>query len=266
MKFNTVVLTLLIFMGTLFFGLSSMVSLADNTLDLPVVKPEYKDPSEKPKLGGAPLVFPPPEQPTTPPIKTPEPPPVFFGETIATNESIVYVLDYSQTMGIVAERVDYKTTLSRWDVVVKEATSSINRLSSALKFNIVVFGTNRGCSVSIWDRDLELATDENKASALSWLNGYQDANRLGGATPTAPAVLAALAMEPDTIVLLTDGQPSPCGLEGWPIRSHSELIKKTNTNHIRIDVFGIGLNPQPRMFCRLVASESGGVFYEIPTR
>jgi len=237
-----------------------LATLVFADLDLPIqrpVPPEWKITDEKPGQRPEP-------PPATSPIPEVEDYPVFFGETVGLGKgSLVYVLDFSQSMGVFGERIDYRTVLSRWDVVAREARRSISSLSPSIMFDLVVFGTNGGCGVTVWRQTPLIANDANKASALAWLGQFTNAVLYGGATPTGPAVVEALALQPEVIVLLTDGVPSPCGLAGWPVRTHQALIKRKNEG-TRIDVFGIGLPTEHAdLFCRGVASSNGGTFVEL---
>lgn len=227
-------------------------------LDLPVLRPNDERREEY-----IPDALPIP--PKTPELDLPVAPPVFFGEEIGTdNGSLIYVLDFSQSMGVVHERVNYNTTLSRWKVVQREARASISRLADDLRFGVIVFGTGRGCGVRSWVAAPISATEGNKAAAIAWLEGFESAMIDGGATPTAPAVLLALSMQPGAVVLLSDGAPSPCGLTGNPHRSHRRAILAANMDGVRVDVFGIGLADQySRSFALGVASDSGGTFVEV---
>jgi hypothetical protein len=231
-----------------------------NELDLPILPPD--DPRrERIEPATLPLDSPEVELPPAPPPSS-----VFYGEVV-TGPSIVYVLDYSQTMGAVAERVDYRTTLNRWEVCQREAARSIRSLSPEMSFGVVVFGTSGGCGVRVWRSSLQPATPANVASAVSWLHvGFPDVMFLGGATPTAPGVIRAFRLLPDRIALLTDGQPSPCGYAGYPPLAHRAAIAAANEEGVPIDVFGVGMWQVPREFCAGVASDSGGTFFEIPTR
>lgn len=235
-----------------------------DAVDLPVIPPN--DPRR--------TVAPPASLPLPPPpeviLPEPEPaPPVFYGESVPleARASIVYVLDFSQSMGQMAERVDHRTVLSRWAVAKREARRSIAGLSPAIRFGVVVFGTGLGCGVQGWRADLAEASEPNKASALAWLDGFVDAMANGGATPAGPAVVAGLGLGSGVVVLMTDGAPSACGLFGAPWESHRQLIAGHNVDHVRIDVFGVGLPDSYALyFARGVASDSGGTFVEVPTR
>lgn len=246
------------------FGIAALLllllanmALGQSELDLPVLPPD--DPRRVEQSHQA--------EPPQPP-QTPEPvaPPVFFGEVIDTSESIVYVLDYSQSMSAPHVRTDYRTTLNRWQVTQREATRSISGLSESIKFDVVVFGTNGGCGVSLWKKSMVVATPSAKAEAIAWIHKFTDVIFLGGATPTGPAVLVALQLGPDTIVLLTDGYPSQCGVNPGtvPWISHRRLIAEHNSEPVPIHTFGIGISiSYAREFCMGVASDSGGTFVEI---
>lgn len=228
--------------------------LFSTELDLPILPPD--DPRRE-EYKPAEIPLPPPE------IEEPVPPPVFFGEVMPESESIVYVLDFSQSMSAVQERVNYNTTKNRWQVVQREATRSISALAESIRFGVVVFGTAKGaCGVTMWRNQLS----KDKAGALAFIQSFTGVSYNGGATPTAPAVLMALTLEPQTIILLTDGQPSQCGIGiGQPAwLTHRKRIQADNNKPVPIQVFGIGLpTDYARQFCRGVASDSTGTFVEI---
>lgn len=223
-------------------------------LDLPILPPD--DPRRE-EYVPATLPVPPPV------VEDPVPPPVFFGEMIPETSSIVYVLDFSQSMSAIYDRIDYRTTRNRWQVAQQEATRSISALAPSIKFGVVVYGTAKGaCGVRLWQN--QLSTD--KPSALAFIASFDDVAFNGGATPTGPAILAALALEPEVIVLLTDGEPSQCGVNPGkvPWISHRDLIRSQNSQPVPIQVFGIGLpSSYAREFCMGVASDSTGTFVEI---
>lgn len=190
-------------------------------------------------------------------------PPVFFSQEIPIEAGpIVYVLDFSSSMGQVQERVDYRTTLSRWQVVQREAIKSISFLSESIDFNVVIFGTSQ-CGVLKWSREAQPASRESKTAASLWITSFHDALLYGGNTPTAQGVIVSFNDAPEVVVLLTDGDPSACGIPGNPEESHRQLIRQMNKGS-RIEVFGIGLpNQHAYQFCRGVAGDSGGSFCEI---
>lgn len=236
--------------------LLTLTLVAASDLDLPPFLPPPR--VEPQRLPEVPRVQLPPLDPR---------PPVFFGEEIPLERnSLVYVLDYSQSMGAVFERVDFQTTRNRWQRVQLEAARSITGLDPALRFGVIVFGTGGGCGVMSWRSELTNASAANKAAALAWLDGFRDVGANGGATPTAPAVLVGFELHPGSVLLLTDGSPSFCGFfrGTHPSVSHRERIAAANTEHVRVDVFQIGQSDSYASdFCRGVASDSGGTFVRV---
>lgn len=232
----------------------------DPTLDLPVEPKKWENfyKTEDPKE--------PPGIPAVTEVIEPEAP-VFFSQEIPLGEkqSLVYVLDFSWSMSAVYERVDYRTTKDRWEKLVEMTQASIEGLSPSIKFDLVVFGTQKGCGVMGWRKRPVPATAPHKASALAWLAQFHDVIIYGGATPAGPAVLVALEMDPGVIALLTDGYPSACGITGYPWESHRQLIQTSNEDGVRIDVFGFctQFNQYAREFAQGVAADSSGTFYDI---
>lgn len=181
------------------------------------------------------------------------PNPTFCGEKIQlVGDTIVYVIDRSSSMFI---HPSGDGTTSRFEAAKKEASASISRLSSRLKFNIIFFD----CSImQLWENPRG-ATTENKQDAITWIQKML----VGGGTGTAAGVIQALAQNPAIVLLLTDGQPT-CG---QPTRKqstewHSDKIKHANLG-ARIDVFGIQASGEWRNFCVRIASDSSGTYFDV---
>lgn len=231
----------------------------DKLVDLPVI-----DPAKTPSPSATPTPPPPPSPPIVidlpdfdPPADLPddEPAPTFFGEEIALeNDSIIYVLDRSGSMS----KWSGTSNKSRITVAREETIRSINNLSPSLNFNLIFFD----CGLTTWKPAPVPATESNKGAAESWVI----AMKMGGMTGTAPAVVAALKQDPGAVVLLTDGGPNcPSGgytdQDGWD-KHHRKMIRGANNKGRPIHVFGIGVYDSFRAFCRGVASDSGGNYYE----
>jgi hypothetical protein len=186
-------------------------------------------------------------------------PPVIYGEEIdSENDTIVYVIDQSCSMGWDVQT--YTTpdggTASgpRIDRAKAELTRSILGLSDTFRFNVISYD----CGTRLWSSAMQDANDANKQSAVAWVNSLQP----GGATGTGPATAAGLAeRENMAVVLLTDGAPN-CGATG--ASGHRAMIRSANTQGATINVFGIAASGSYRAFCQGVASDSGGSYYDVP--
>ena len=174
--------------------------------------------------------------------------PTFYGEDLSSDsESLVFVVDFSCSMWG-----------SRIAKAKAEVTKAINSLTSNFKFSVVTFM----CSVKVWQNQLVEATDQNKQSAASWVNGQSP----GGATGTGPAVKTALQIDKDNklVVLLTDGAPNCLG-GGWGTTSdHLNMILQANTQKAKVDVFAIQpYSDSYRQFCKDIAAKTGGKYKEV---
>lgn len=226
-------------------------------LDLPVMDPtKTPDPNDPPKPPGwddgielGPIAF--------DGIFDPRdiPPPIFFGEEIKMeSDTLVYVVDRSGSM----QAWSMRNRENRLLLAKQETNGSIEHLAQSIKFNIIFFD----CSLRTWQPEPVPATYENKQAAMAWVNGQE----LGGGTGTAPAIVAALLFKPGVIILLTDGGPncpvqSSGGQPAWN-EEHLRIIRTENTEGAPIHVFGIDAYWIFRDFCRAVASQSGGNYYE----
>ncbi len=203
-------------------------------LDLPVRPEGY--------MPGAPAV---PVRPASGDDAHDDPAPVFFGEEIAPSAgTLVYVVDVSGSM-----RAE-----DRLERAKEEARKSINGLPEALRFNVVAFD----CTLAKLWPSVRPATLGNKAEAWAFVE------RLGArsGTATGPGVALALSdREVEAVVLLTDGAPN-CG--AVDASGHRGMIRNANAQGATIDVFGIAARGLYRAFCREVAADSRGNYYDVP--
>jgi hypothetical protein len=241
----------------------------DKSLDVPLHKPQYQPPA-MPSPSPTPSPPPPPPTPTPQPDPvdendpTPDPtdetdPPTLYGEEIETEEdTIFYVLDVSCSMGWDSQ--SYTTADGRRargpriDRAKSELTRSIMGLSENFKFNVIAYD----CSTRQWSRGMKEADDSNKQDAIRWIGRLSPT----GATGTGPACALALGdKENMSVVLLTDGAPN-CGASG--LDGHRRVIRNANTQGAVINVFGIAASGSYRSFCRGVASDAGGSYFDVP--
>ncbi|MEZ6185373.1 MAG: VWA domain-containing protein [Planctomycetota bacterium] len=199
-----------------------------------------------------------------PPIDVPvEPdddlPPTFIGEEIdSENDTIVYVIDVSGSMGWDTQsytRPDGTVASgTRIERAQAELIRSIRGLSENFRFNVVSYD----CSARTWQPAVVDATPPNKASAEAWVAAL----RPTGATGTGPATAVALSdRENMAVVLLTDGAPN-CGANG--AAGHRRMIASANAQGASVNVFGIAASGSYRAFCQGVASDNSGVYVDVP--
>ena len=174
-----------------------------------------------------------------------EPPPVFFGEEIdSENNTLVYVLDCSGSMRQEQRLIRAQRELSR----------SIAALSANFRFNVVVYW----CEVRAWSMTALPANEANKASASTWACKWG----AGGGTATGPAVALGLwDTTVQAVALLTDGMPN-CGAPGR--EGHRQMIRAKNVQGATINVFGVSASGEWRAWCQAVAADSGGRYVDVP--
>lgn len=258
----------------------------DPSLDLPVTHPHDTipeppaptvDPVDIPrtypvslKRGPIIVVQPPEDDPEGP---KDEPPPVFFGEEIdGAGNNIVYVLDRSASMNLDGPNGPASVGGAggtRWDSALREVRRSVEGLSRAFLFDIVVYN----CEMQVCWSSLREATEDNKIAALEWLKQWQPRSGTG----TGPGVCQAFALGSDSVVLLTDGEPTCPGnyteevgfyhqatwTENAVRDGHRRMIRNGNTQHAIVTVFGIEARNEYRAFCQNVAADNGGSYYDV---
>lgn len=244
--------------------------IEDPTLDLPMMDPKLMPDIPKPPEPPAPTppaitsVVVPTESKEPPKIDEPHdvpPPPTLYGEEISSeNDTLYYVIDVSGSMGWADFKGPYVTldgTVkdgTRLDRAKVELTRSIMSLPPSFRFNIVAYS----CFTYMWQPGLQPADDWHKGAAITWVNTLQPLDNTG----TGPATALALGdKDNQTVVLLTDGEPN-CPDVG--VENHRKMISNQNTQHARVNVFGIRAYGQWRAFCQNVAADSGGSYIDVP--
>ena len=241
----------------------------EQDLDLPISPPGYVRQVELPGMKKPPVdvnLPRPPQDPETPVSSPPmgddprdTPPPTFYGEEIPSeNDTLVYVIDRSGSMGWGSQSyVDLDGSVKngpKMDRSKAEIIRSIMGLSQNFRFNIVGYD----CYTIMWSTGLQKADDANKQAAIAWVRALQPQ----GATGTGPATALGLGdKENMAVVLLTDGAPN-CGANGF--EGHRTMISTNNTQGAVINVFGIAATGSYRGFCQNVAMDSGGSYHDVP--
>ena len=201
----------------------------------------------------------------------PENPPTFYGQEInSENQTILYIIDCSGSMGIDdfdgPNDVNGRATrIQRITRANEELGKSIDSLPSNFRFNVEAYD----CVMQFWQKSVQPATKLNKISAKAWASSIYPS----GGTGTGPAVAAGLSdRNVRYIILLTDGEPS-CGagpVDGYytgsyflVLEAHRIMIKQANTQKARIDVVGIAAYGSMKNFCVNVAGDNRGSYTDI---
>lgn len=176
------------------------------TIKLPTPTTNPPAPSEPPPPPPAPNPpTPPSEGEDVPPVETPpdppppEDPPTYYGEPVAGK--FAFLLDASGSM-----------SGSAVASMRAETGGVVTALTEDDEFDCVSFGgqfsASNGYCVFMWEALLP-ATEGNKSSAISWING--SATNPGGGTPSFEALQRAIPVYPsdlDKFFFLTDGYPN----------------------------------------------------------
>ncbi len=192
----------------------------------------------------------------------------FFGFRGATG-SIVYVVDISGSM--VQGAKDRKS----YDRLEQEVTTSLNALSPAMKFNIITFGAE----AFVYQRNLVFATAMEKEKAIKWLKSYspclfipagqdkgdgsywvsKEGKRHNG-TSSKLALQKAFEQAPDTIVFVSDGEPTDDQRDKilWNVRELQEVRPKKAV----INAFAYKAD-SGQFFMEKLAKDNGGRFNDV---
>jgi hypothetical protein len=163
-------------------------------------------------------------------------------------KTVVYVIDRSSSMS--ADR--------RLDRVKAELVFAIRALEEGQKFAIVFFdnGTyalgDDGSGLRGSDSDplkVFQATAENKKRAIDWIGLHSPT---GGTNPT-PACLRGLAVRPDLMMLLSDGEFAPDLVNEITRRNHEKSRKPA-----RIDCVGVAESIQT---LQDIAKQNKGIYF-----
>ncbi len=228
----------------------------DTTMDLPMDAPVKGAPHRSVTASPAPSPAPTPGD-----IQKPE----FFGHDIETNNSIVYVIDQSGSMSLsVASFTDENGNVvsngTRMARAKSELKKSIASLPTTFTFNVFFYDE----CIRPWQGHNVPATDANKAAADKFI----DSQGPMGFTNTGLAVASALQDKTNMeVVLLSDGEPNFLDCAATYVGSfqdHRDMIKEANTQHARVDCFGIGVaaDPNARQFMQQVAADNNGTYIE----
>ncbi len=196
----------------------------------------------------------------------------FFGLR-AKSKSIVFIIDVTGSM------VSGKKDSSTWVLLEDKVTESISKLPSNTNFNVVVFGpdsqsfkpnlvpatkTNIDAALSFvksWSPVRALKGGETKGTAATW--DTPRGKRHKGTVPSK-AFQLAFRMKPETIMFLSDGDPTvpdkPAAVLTLLQQLQGQITKK-----VKISVIAYFAD-SGQAFMRAVAEQNGGEFREISVR
>ena len=175
--------------------------------------------------------------------KKPKGPPTtlhVFGSGDLTGRKFVFVIDRSKSMG--------GQGLNVLPAASTELTTAINSLESFHQFQIVAYHHQ---NLTISRRALLNATADSKAEVGAFINNLA----AFGGTEHESALITALSMAPDVVVLMTDG--------GLPELNESQLRRINRAaNGTQIHCIQFGQGPQQNLngFMRTLAAQNTGTF------
>ncbi len=226
--------------------------------------------------------------------KTSRPPPVSYHGVKTYSRRIIFVFDRTGSMQA-GDHIgkEKKHLVETIEALAKSVgLDAYEKKPAPVSFNIIMFA---GGTVECWKDALVPATEENRASAITFVNRQQ----ASGWTNTWDAMKTALDMatkgvkpprkpgrgceaegavdpdtEPygygkallegaDTIFLLSDGVPSTPDGKPADWTKVAEQIRDYNRNK-RIVIHTVGVGEAFDVFMRRVAEESGGTFTRLP--
>lgn len=176
-------------------------------------------------------------QPGGPPAAVSSEPGEFFGIK-PSGTRIAYVVDRSSSM------IGWRFELAR-----RELINSLEGLEKGQQFFVVFF--NIGAYPQFHPEvtsEMLPATATTLERVLGWIRGIVP----GGGTDPRPALDVALALKPDTLLLLSDGEFDP-SVRGWlKVKAPPKLV-----------VYTISLDNDSRLLAE-IAAEHGGAYRLVP--
>lgn len=163
-----------------------------------------------------------------------------FGSGELTGRKFIFVLDRSKSMG--------SQGLGVLDKAASQVSAAVNNLKSNHKFQVIAYH-HRTTPMS--ERNLLRANDKNKASVEGFIRGLA----AFGSTRHDSALIVALSMRPDVIVLLTDG--------GLPELNQGQLAtirRAAGSTQIHCIQFGAGPRQTSGTFMEALAAQNDGSY------
>jgi hypothetical protein len=138
----------------------------------------------------------------------------YFFQVRLRTERAVFLIDVSASMGRTDER-----GVTRRDRAARELARTVATLSPGARFRVLAFAADIR---RFPEGDLDWAGRDRARDAATWLAGLEPA----GATNTYGALMQAFddPLRPDTIVLLSDGNPYRCSYRGKTYSEHEQIL------------------------------------------
>lgn len=168
----------------------------------------------------------------------------FFGVD-GRGSDFVFIVDCSGSMA----------DFGRWKQAKKELKESINGLDQDQRFLILLY--NDGFVAMNDELRLVPSTDQERRKAIRWLNR----NRPDSWTFCAEALQQALALEPDAVFLLSDGEFNDRNDVFIVLDEMNDKSRLRRLNRQQIPVHTVALGSHMGRFTmKQIADENGGVF------
>lgn len=151
--------------------------------------------------------------------------------------STVFVIDVSSSM----------QGNNKLDRVMNALARAIDQLSNKQKFCVILF--DHGHYFAPGAQGLEVASPESKRRAKLWLEQAPG----GGGTMPMSAMAAAIVLNPERIVLLSDGEFDPTNVQTITVLNHQRR------KPAKIDCVGL---MEDVMVLREIANQNKGVYYQ----
>lgn len=180
----------------------------------------------------------------------------FFG-TVAHGQRIVFILDVSGSMG--ENRYTAQGGATRFERARAELVKTISHLYSDQEFVVLLF--SNGCRPMFDLRRDRVrfypATSENKRRIAGWLQAVTPS----GSTDPRTSLRTALALYPDAVFLLSDGEFRVRGriISDLVLR----LVQGLNTQDVPIHTIAYQ-DHRSRRTLEALAKETGGMFRFVP--
>jgi Mg-chelatase subunit ChlD len=139
---------------------------------------------------------------------------VYFFDVGMRTAAVVFVIDVSASMSRQDEQ-----RIARLEYAARELGQAVRKLPPATRFRVLAFASEVRHFPA---RQREQGDRTDAAKAMRWLRSLKPA----GATNTYGALMQALSdpLEPDTIVLLSDGNPYRCAYQGKTFSEHEQIL------------------------------------------
>jgi len=184
----------------------------------------------------------------------------FYGIT-TRSKSILFILDVSGSMN---EMSHEGSTTTKLQVAKDELLRAIANLPEGSRFNLVFFGD----TVSTWQKEMVEFVPKSEKKAREFIEGTfasGGTNLFGGLREGFEVAglgvrTTRLGGGPDTIFLLSDGQPTRGELTD-PIAILAEVNRWNEIHRIRIHAIGVG-KQHNRKLMEGLANGSGGTYVQ----